>query len=57
MSYCNKITVRFLTVNKDELIKESDLYFFDSLSAYLRFLIENREIILEAFKNERRTVE
>lgn len=55
MSLCNKITVRLLTVKKDDLIKESKEKNFDSLSDYLRFIIDNRQVIGEV-KNEARAI-
>lgn len=53
MSLCNKITIRFLTNLKETLIKESDERGFSSLSEYLRYIIDNRKIIMEV-KNEKR---
>ena len=54
MTYSNKITFRFLTIKKEVLLKESKEDDFDSLSDYLRYIIDNRQIIRRR-KNETRT--
>lgn len=47
MGHPNKITFRNLGISKEELVKESEQYFFESLSDYLRYIIKNRNRVME----------
>ena len=51
MPYSNKIDIRFVTVKKEDLIKEQKKYGYASLSHYLRVIIDNRKLILEVLKD------